>query len=165
MAGQGSTTPHPLEPLPGPCLASSRDAPKNFSEIPTCSRCGAAKVQQYRRGVRKGWKCRRCQNGRRKRGWHLVHAARNRARALGVLCTIKPSDVVVPAVCPVLGIPLCKGPNGGHDASPTLDRLDPDLGYTPENVRVISMRANRIKNNATPAELRAVADWAEREAA
>lgn len=87
--------------------------------------------------------------------------ARTRAKLLGVPFDLTDEDIVVPAVCPILGIALVKGPNGGHDASPTLDRFDPDLGYVSGNVRVISMRANRIKNDATPAELRRVADWME----
>jgi hypothetical protein len=33
--------------------------------------------------------------------------------------------------------------------SPTIDRIDPRLGYVPGNVHVVSHRANRIKNNAT----------------
>jgi hypothetical protein len=37
-----------------------------------------------------------------------------------------------------------------------VDRLDNDKGYTPDNIRVISMRANDIKSNATLDELEAV---------
>lgn len=35
------------------------------------------------------------------------------------------------------------------DNSPSIDRIDPRLGYTKDNVWVICGRANRIKNNAT----------------
>lgn len=68
-------------------------------------------------------------------------------------------DLEIPDFCPALGIPLyrasgCKaqGPN-----SPTLDRLNPDLGYVRGNVLVVSARANQIKSDSTPSELYRVA--------
>jgi hypothetical protein len=80
----------------------------------------------------------------------MVFKARQRAKQLGVPCTIKRSDIVIPEMCPVLG-----------DSSPSLDRIIPSLGYVPGNVRVISQRANRIKNDATSLELRLVASYIE----
>lgn len=40
--------------------------------------------------------------------------------------------------------------------SPSIDRLDPNGGYTPENTWIVSNRANRIKNDATLEELEAI---------
>lgn len=37
--------------------------------------------------------------------------------------------------------------------SPSLDRIDSSKGYVKGNVRVISARANMLKNNATVEEL------------
>lgn len=91
----------------------------------------------------------------------LLKGARQRAKKTGVEYAITRRDVVIPQFCPVLEIPLFKGPNGGCSNSPTLDRLDPSQGYVPGNVAVISMRANRIKNDANVVELRRVADWIE----
>ena len=69
----------------------------------------------------------------------------------------------LPARCPVLGIPIYKGENGRMtDNSPSLDRIVPELGYIPSNVVVISYKANAIKRNATPQEIRRVADFYER---
>jgi hypothetical protein len=62
----------------------------------------------------------------------------------------------------MLGIPLY--PTTGkcaHANSPSIDRLDSRKGYTPENIVVISHRANTIKGNATPEELRMIAKYAE----
>lgn len=62
----------------------------------------------------------------------------------------------MPTICPVLGIPLVLGQGKLHDNSPTLDRIIPELGYVKGNVKVISYKANRIKNNGTLADLEAV---------
>ena len=67
-----------------------------------------------------------------------------------------------PEYCPALGIKLDyfrRGRGKQCDHSPSFDRLDPNQGYTPENTRIISYRANRIKNDASLTELWKVADW------
>lgn len=58
----------------------------------------------------------------------------------------------MPEICPVLGIPIRYG-SGNMDHTPTLDRINPKLGYVPGNVIIVSMRANRIRNDATVDEL------------
>lgn len=74
--------------------------------------------------------------------------AKQRARKFGHAFDLDKSDIVIPDVCPVLGIPLVWG-EGMNDGSPSLDRKVPSLGYTKGNVAVISNLANRIKSNAT----------------
>jgi len=54
-------------------------------------------------------------------------------------------------------MPLVKG--GNNNNSPSLDRIDNTKGYTPDNVVVVSNRANSIKRDATPDELMAVAKF------
>lgn len=63
--------------------------------------------------------------------------------------------------CPVFKQEFKWGRNNGkaHDFTPSLDRIVPDLGYIIGNVAFISVKANRIKNNAEEKELYAVADW------
>lgn len=51
------------------------------------------------------------------------------------------------------------GVRGGGDNSPTLDKIEPALGYVPGNIIVISGRANRLKADATIDELRAIASF------
>lgn len=78
----------------------------------------------------------------------------------GVLFDLQPSDIVVPACCPVLGIKLnFNNSSSNKDDSPSLDRINPSLGYTKNNIAVISMKANRIKNDATLDELQRVVTW------
>ena len=57
-------------------------------------------------------------------------------------------------VCPVLGIELDWGMNGIQPNSPSLDRIDPTKGYIPGNVMIMSTLANRMKQNATPEQLK-----------
>ena len=90
----------------------------------------------------------------------MVNGARRRAKAGNYPCTITRDDVLpFPTVCPVLGIALACASGAPTDASPSLDKIVPSLGYVPGNVAVISWRANNIKHNATARELRMVADW------
>jgi len=84
---------------------------------------------------------------------NMLEQAYHRALKGGLDFTITEKDIVIPEICPLLGIPLapCRGKHG--DGSPSLDRIDSDRGYTPDNVWVISHRANRIKYDATLEEL------------
>lgn len=66
-------------------------------------------------------------------------------------------------VCPIFGVELVRTVDArSHISSAHLDRLDPSKGYVKGNVTWISGRANRIKYDATPEELRKIADWMER---
>lgn len=60
----------------------------------------------------------------------------------------------LPKVCPILGIELCF--TGYKYNTPSLDRVNNSKGYTPDNVRIISNRANTLKSNATVEELEAI---------
>lgn len=91
----------------------------------------------------------------------MVRNARSRARLAGVPFSLKVSDLSVPEVCPVLGIPIIAGAGTGSmsDSSPSLDRIQPALGYVPTNVVITSMRANRLKSDATLEEMEALAGF------
>lgn len=85
--------------------------------------------------------------------------AKARAKKRGLPYDDKCPDLELPDVCPVLGITLIypsalknkRSPN-----SPSLDRLDNPLGYVFVNLRVISFRANALKNDAPIDELESV---------
>jgi hypothetical protein len=91
-------------------------------------------------------------------GLYLWRAARSRAKAKGLPFTITPEQVVIPAHCIVLGIPL---DSRDRDHCPSLDEVVQGLGYTERNTCVISGRANRIKSDASPEELRAITRYSE----
>lgn len=123
---------------------------------------------EYCKGYRK-----RCGDARRayEMAWRksnperrLLSNAKQRTRIHGLpQCDLELTDIFIPRLCPILGIPLgsMAGGRGQVDDSPSLDRINPLLGYVKGNVAVISMRANVIKNCGTAEEHRKIADWIE----
>lgn len=91
----------------------------------------------------------------------LYRAAKARAKRKGVPFNIEQSDLRVPETCPVLGVQLIRIGGRRTDASPSVDRTKPELGYVKGNVQVISWRANNLKSNATVEELKAVLRYLE----
>ncbi len=92
---------------------------------------------------------------------YLWTCAKRRSAEDGRPFNITPDDLVVPEICPVFGCKLEFGVKQYSPVSPSVDCIRPELGYTKGNVAVISHRANTIKQNATPEELRQVAAWLE----
>ena len=90
-----------------------------------------------------------------------MRAAKNRARQYSINFSLQVEDIVIPEYCPILKIKLERkfGQPAGHDASPSLDRIIPELGYIKGNVQVISRKANAMKSNATKKELKLFAEW------
>jgi hypothetical protein len=89
----------------------------------------------------------------------LFLEARNRAKRLSIPFGITPENIYVPKHCPVFGVELTIGGSGREDNDPSLDRIDPTLGYIPGNIAVICFKANRLKNDASLSELIAVRDY------
>lgn len=83
---------------------------------------------------------------------------KSRAKLSGILFNLDVEDIVIPDYCPVLGMELktASGHNQHKPNSPSLDKIIPELGYVKGNVRVISMRANHLKSNASVEELELV---------
>jgi len=106
-----------------------------------CRRCNAAYMRTYLRG-------RRVQ-APELTIWQRAH---RRAASREVPFSITMQAIVIPPVCPVLGIAIVLGEQRSEN-SPSLDRIIPDKGYVPGNVRVISDKANRLKADLTFAEL------------
>lgn len=93
------------------------------------------------------------------REFMLWYGARKRAKKLGVEFNLEIEDIKIPKTCPLLGIKIeYNGTINNRDNSPSIDRKDISLGYVKGNVGVISYRANRIKNDATPLEIKRMAE-------
>jgi hypothetical protein len=90
----------------------------------------------------------------------FLTAAKTRAKKLGVPFDLTVEDIVVPDRCPVLGMAIThQYGKRAADFSPSLDRIIPALGYVKGNVRIISWRANYLKNNGTADEFEAIARY------
>lgn len=81
-------------------------------------------------------------------GRRLWGKSKKRAKADNIEFDLSPEDIVVPLICPVMGLPL-QFEKGISDHLPSLDRIDNSKGYIRGNVRVISWRANYLKKNLT----------------
>jgi hypothetical protein len=95
-----------------------------------------------------------------------LHAARKRAKQkeLEFDLDLKFLRDTAPDICPVFKIKLdwsSWGKTNGiaTDNSPSLDKIDPNGGYTKDNVIWLSWRANRLKSDATYEELLILAKW------
>lgn len=89
----------------------------------------------------------------------LLYAARRRAKLNGLECSIQESDILVPEECPILGIKLKRGKSKQTGASPSLDRIDNSKGYTPDNIAVISYKANACKNTMTVEQIKRLHEY------
>ena len=142
----GSRTPCPVL-----CPTYGRSALTSYSDH-KC-RCDVCKVAMsaYKR------------NYRQDKARAALHSAKNRAQKNGVVFTLTLKDVPpVPKYCPVFGIEMKvkQGRVGGAAwNSPSLDRINPCLGYVAGNVQWLSQQANTMKHNATPEQLIQFARW------
>ncbi len=77
---------------------------------------------------------------------YLLQQARFRATQRGIEFSITKKDLKLYKRCPVLGIKLKASTGNREDDGYSIDRLDSTKGYIPGNVKIISWRANRMKN-------------------
>ena len=123
-----------------------------------CSRCGVSKpLDQFRtQSCKKYGKqsaCRECMASRcretymNKTRHYLWKKAKHRANKNGIEFSIEEQDVIIPDVCPILGIPLFVSTSLWSNNSPSLDRIDNTKGYVSGNIAVISFLANSFKSD------------------
>ena len=98
--------------------------------------------------------------------YHMLKRAEKRAKEKNLAFNITVDDLLIPELCPILGIKLEVGSGKGpSDASPSLDRIDPEKGYTKGNVMIISMKANKIKSDVLVEDIEKVLDYLKRRTA
>lgn len=89
-----------------------------------------------------------------------VHRAKHRVFTEGVPCELTKHDLpdVFPETCPVTGEKLSYASGNTSGRSATIDRLIPILGYTPENIEIVSLSANASKQDHWPKRIEARAN-------
>lgn len=89
----------------------------------------------------------------------MVNSARRRAKVKNLEFNIDKTDIIIPSVCPILGIPIERGKGTQQDSSPSIDRINSNKGYIKGNIQIISYRANTLKNNGTIEEFQKIIDY------
>ena len=120
---------------------------RSDGKVRSCKKCennyrleNLSKINEYSKKYRKN-NIQKC----------LFYSAKSRSKENNLDFNIEIDDIMVPLVCPVLGIEISTLKEKNN--SPSLDKIIPSLGYIKGNVRVISWRANWIKNNMTAEEV------------
>ncbi len=92
--------------------------------------------------------------------YKLLKDARKRAKQFGREFNLDLSDIIIPKKCPILHIPIIASHGGPPtNNSPSLDRIDSSKGYIKNNVKIISMRANRLKQDSSIEELQNIINY------
>jgi len=131
-------------------------------DLKWCPRCKYRKpLSEFggHRLSRRGVYCKECAREYGRLKWRrepaaerLLKTARFNAKKLGIPFDLSLADIVIPERCPVLGIEI-KTDFLDKRASPSVDRIRPELGYVRGNVVIVSWRANSLKGDATIEEL------------
>lgn len=87
------------------------------------------------------------------------HNAKGRAKKLGISFDLTKEWLITNASthCPLLGIELIYNAETSVPNCASIDRVDSLRGYTLDNCKIISFKANRIKSNATLEEIEILA--------
>ncbi len=84
----------------------------------------------------------------------LIICTKQSAKLKGLEHNITEDDLELPELCPLLGIPIdYSAGNGKTMLKPSVDRINPELGYVKGNVELVSSLANTMKSKATPEQL------------
>lgn len=167
-----------LEELGSTCTCSScgRDLPLASFGVDKRAKSGRKRVckdchnDQNRRRYHRDVDRAREYHRKKRRGYYsesrdfdpvrwMLDLCRNRARREGIPYSLTRDDLIIPERCPVLGLRLRRPGEGQAEDSPSIDRIVPERGYVSGNVAVISMRANRLKNDGSAEEHERIAAW------
>lgn len=97
-----------------------------------------------------------------KRAAGIYHSAKKQGLPLGFSNAAELASYVVeiaPTKCPVFDVEFVERGSGFSNWSPSIDKIDPKLGYVRGNIQVISMLANCMKRNASREQLEQFARW------
>lgn len=104
-----------------------------------------------------GYRKKKKEQRRKKPKQYLLYYLKRRAKAAGRKCSLKEEDIVIPEFCPITGekliAPFEEGP---YKRRYSIDRIDSSKDYTPDNVWVISCKANSVKNDLTLEEMKTI---------
>ena len=79
----------------------------------------------------------------------MLERALQRAKKNNLTFNLEEKDIIIPKTCPILEIPIFYGTKNNYQNSPSLDRINNRKGYTKDNIKIISSKANTMKSNAS----------------
>lgn len=85
--------------------------------------------------------------------YKMLSRAKNRAKKNNLPFNLELGDIVIPDICPLLGIKIKSTEVRNSPNNPSLDKIIPEKGYIKGNIWIISNRANTLKNDASLQEL------------
>lgn len=88
---------------------------------------------------------------------HMWTETKKKCKYKNIAFDIQVADIKIPEECPILGISFCY--EKWSEYAPSLDRVNPKLGYIKGNICVISKRANRLKQDCLLEELQKLVDY------
>lgn len=146
----------------------SKDKHKASGYRSACKKCSSLEFQNFRNSDAYQARLEKVKTGRKTKKnidpvsvWvhDVFHNAKYRSKKNGIEFSITKKWVALSVVkfCPLLQIELNYGASKSSDSSASIDRVDSSKGYTPENCKIISFKANRIKNNATLQDIQMLA--------
>lgn len=97
---------------------------------------------------------------RTQRESNILTFIRKRSKEKGYQFNLTTEDIVIPDVCPILGIPLFWTDGKATSNTPSIDRIDTAKGYVKGNVHIVSKLANSMKQDATLDQLILLGEWA-----
>lgn len=115
----------------------------------TCKTCG--KKEYHQKFLMKSWK-----DDAKK---ILLYNSKKRAKNSNLEWNLTREDLIIPSHCPVFGFELKREDKKTWRTAPSIDRVDNTKGYTPDNIIIISRRANILKKDATIEELEQMAEF------
>lgn len=84
----------------------------------------------------------------------ILKRSKDRAKLNYIEHTITLEDIIIPATCPYLEVPLTRLQGQGQlPTNASIDRIDSSKGYIKGNIQIISRLANTMKSNATEDQL------------
>jgi len=93
------------------------------------------------------------ESGYRNKVTSMLNNAKKRAIKYNIEFSLTREDIVIPEKCPLLEVVFVLGRGRDYMYTPTIDRVDRLKGYTKDNICIISMLANSMKNAASKEEL------------
>lgn len=133
------------------CGSKFEDRSNSKNKLYCCTQCGTNSRNRKHRQENPDYYLERRKAENRNLEKRIFTRIKSRAKGKNIPFDLDEGDIVVPELCPILGIKIEPGYGTGtnYQNSPSVDRIDPNKGYTKGNIRVISMRANLLKSNGT----------------